>query len=99
MKSLLHLSDLSLGRYQVNTVVDCDGSLTITAAPVTGKSPLTWRLTSSQVQNPLLLDTVLTDIERALRKPANTVESSLPELAPQELAVTGYRSGTRYFKS
>ncbi len=93
MKSLLHLSDLSLGRYQVNTVVDCDGSLTITAAPVTGNSPLTWKLTSAQVQNPLLMDTVLTDIERELRKPTSFSEPCLPDLT-----LATYAPGARYLK-
>jgi hypothetical protein len=93
MKSLLHLSDLSLGRYQVNSMVDCDGSLTITAAPVTGKSLLTWKLTSAQVQNPLLMDTVLTDIERALRKPAPANEPNV-----SDLTLATYTAGSRYLK-
>ncbi|TWI53000.1 hypothetical protein IQ22_02836 [Pseudomonas duriflava] len=68
MKSLSNFLALSKGYCHIETTFHEDGSLTLYATSLDGRShPRVWRLTSGQLANHMLFETVLTDIERQLK--------------------------------
>jgi hypothetical protein len=71
MNALIMLVDSARERYQVDTLLKADGTLVITALPFEEGHTLEWVLTPDQARNRMLLETVLTDIQRRLSQPAS----------------------------
>ncbi|MFV1941974.1 hypothetical protein VPH49_14240 [Pseudomonas luteola] len=68
MKCLSRLTYIFADSFALKGIIDQEGSLTITAAPLDGGEPYIWRFSARYLKNGALFQTLLDDIEHELLK-------------------------------